>query len=301
MKLRTLVFSGCGTRLIGHAGFIKSISENYNLDEVQNFAGTSAGCFITTGLVLGYTPSEIRELLSKINYLNISNIDPDLLFNYFNGLGVDDGDKLEKLIKLIIEKKTGNSNITFSELYSKTNKFLMISVTNLTRKKIEYLSKDTYPDMPIYIAIKMSCSIPYYFTPVIYNNEMYVDGAVLDNFPIENFDISETLGMYMKKSDNDKEVIDNVLNFSLAILATLLRDRETCLLDKYKDNTVVYSSDISMVDFKLSIENRNRLFDEVYELTNNFIERLKEKESEIDNEHSDEEGTTDKENSDNES
>ena len=42
---------------------------------------------------------------------------------------------------------------------------------------------------------------------------MYVDGAVLDNFPIENFDISETLGMYMKKSDNDKEVIDNVLNF----------------------------------------------------------------------------------------
>ena len=43
------------------------------------------GCFIATGLVLGYTPSEIRELLSKINYLNISNIDPDLLFNYFNG------------------------------------------------------------------------------------------------------------------------------------------------------------------------------------------------------------------------
>ena len=95
--------------------------------------------------------------------------------------------------------------------------------------------------------------------------------------------------------------VDNVLNFSLAILATLLKDRETCLLDKYKDNTVVYSSDISMVDFKLSIDDRNRLFDEVYELTNNFIERLKEKESEIDNEHSNEEGTTDKENSDNES
>ena len=75
---------------------------------MQNFAGTSAGVFIATGLVLGYTPSEIRELLSKINYLNISNIDPDLLFNYFNGLGVDDGDKLSKnylLIKLIIEKK----------------------------------------------------------------------------------------------------------------------------------------------------------------------------------------------------
>jgi len=301
MKLRTLVFSGCGTRLIGHAGFIKSVSEHYDLEEVENFAGTSAGSFIASGLVLGYTPFEIKELLSKINYLNISNIDPDLLFNYFNGLGVDDGDKLEKLIKLIIEKKTGNSNITFGELYEKTNKFLMISVTNLTSKKIEYISKDTYPDMPLYLAIKMSSSIPYYFTPVLWNNEMYVDGAILDNFPIDTFDLSETLGMYMKKSDSEKEEIDNVLSFSLAILSTLLRNRETDLLDKYKDNTVVYDSDISMVEFKLSVEDRNMLFDEVYTLTNSFIERLKEKESEINNnEHSNEEGTSSEKESDTE-
>ena len=71
-------------------------------------------------------------------------------------------------------KKTGNSNITFSELYSKTNKFLTISINLMKRRMNTYL--DTYP-YAIYIAIKMSCSIPYYFTP-IYNNEMYVDGVV---------------------------------------------------------------------------------------------------------------------------
>ena len=74
MKLRTLVFSGCGTRLIGHAGFIKSVSEHYDLEEVENFAGTSAGSFIASGLVLGYTPFEIKELLSKINYISMKKI-----------------------------------------------------------------------------------------------------------------------------------------------------------------------------------------------------------------------------------
>ena len=107
--------------------------------------------------------------------------------------------------------------------------------------------------------------------------------------------------MYMKKSDSEKEEIDNVLSFSLAILSTLLRNRETDLLDKYKDNTVVYDSDISMVEFKLSVEDRNMLFDEVYTLTNSFIERLKEKESEINNnEHSNEEGTSSEKESDTE-
>ena len=41
MKLRTLVFSGCGTRIIGHAGFLKCIEGYYNLSEVNTFAGTS--------------------------------------------------------------------------------------------------------------------------------------------------------------------------------------------------------------------------------------------------------------------
>ena len=37
MKLRTLVFSGCGTRIIGHTGFLRCIEQNFDLSQVTNF------------------------------------------------------------------------------------------------------------------------------------------------------------------------------------------------------------------------------------------------------------------------
>ena len=36
MKLRTLVFSGCGTRIIGHTGFLKCIEQNFDLSELYD-------------------------------------------------------------------------------------------------------------------------------------------------------------------------------------------------------------------------------------------------------------------------
>ena len=46
----------------------------------------------------------------------------------------------------------------------------------------------TEPDMPIRLALRMSMSIPAFFTAVPYQGRTYIDGGVVDNYPIWHFD-----------------------------------------------------------------------------------------------------------------
>ena len=302
MKLRTLVFSGCGTRIIGHTGFLKCIEQKFDLSEVNTYAGTSAGSFIALCMVLGYTPNEIYELLIGLDYLKVSNIDTDLLIDYYSNFGVDNGNKVVKLIKLLIEKKVGNPEITFRELHSITGKTLVTATTNITRECVEYVSHETYPDLPVYLGIKMSGSIPFYFTPVEWQGCLYVDGALIDNFPIKNFDLNETLGMYIKQLNPPPEKIPDLLTYTVSILGTILKTNENNLISKYSDNLVLIENKESMLDFKLSKEKRQLIYEMAFNATQDFLDKLSEKERlrkqeeiELENEHVDEKRDTQEE------
>jgi predicted acylesterase/phospholipase RssA len=43
-------------------------------------------------------------------------------------------------------------------------------------------------EIPISVAVRISTSIPYVFKPYLYQGDLYVDGCILDNFPIHVFD-----------------------------------------------------------------------------------------------------------------
>ena len=40
----------------------------------------------------------------------------------------------------------------------------------------------------------MSTSVPFYYQPVNYNNELYIDGGILDNYPIQEGDKNKSRG-----------------------------------------------------------------------------------------------------------
>ena len=124
----------------------------------------------------------------------------------------------------------------------------------------------------------MSGSIPYYFTPVKWNDCLYVDGALIDNFPIKHFNLDETLGMYVKKHNPPYESINDLIGYTIAILGTLLKVSENELLDKYRDNIIIIENEESMLDFKMSREKRQMIFDMAFSATEDFIQKLLEKE-----------------------
>ena len=109
----------------------------------------------------------------------------------------------------------------------------------------------------------MSGCIPFYFTPVEWQGCLYVDGALIDNFPIKNFDLNETLGMYVKQLNPPAEKIPDLLTYTVSILGTILKTSENNLINKYSDNLVLIENKESMLNFKLSREKRQLIYDSI--------------------------------------
>jgi predicted acylesterase/phospholipase RssA len=133
--------------------------------------------------------------------------------NYMSGL--IDG-YLQKLNKMgtLGSGKFGPDTITFSELYRLTGVKLVLTGTNISNRKSLYFSADYTPDFPVCGAVLISMSIPLVFKPVWVdcavnkNNPnninamyrgLYVDGGVLNNFPIHAFDTDEFGSSGIKK------------------------------------------------------------------------------------------------------
>ena len=84
--------------------------------------------------------------------------------------------------------------MTFDDLYKERSIELCIVVTNLNLNRATLCHAKTTPDMPIRDAVRMSMSIPIYFqacrysTPGAQHKDIYVDGGVLNNYPLNCFD-----------------------------------------------------------------------------------------------------------------
>jgi predicted acylesterase/phospholipase RssA len=214
MPIKNIVFSGGGIKILAQIGAFKALVEHHLTDTIESYAGVSAGSLISLGLVLGYNINELKDIMIGLDILKIIDINADNILNYLNDYGLDSGDKLLNAIEVVIKKKTSNPKITFAELYAITKKKLIVVVSNLTQSVSEYLDHITTPDMEVSFAIRMSCCYPYYFTPIKHNGCCYIDGALLDNYPIQVFDLEDKVEDQdqvedkVKDQDKDQDTVE---------------------------------------------------------------------------------------------
>ena len=222
-KFKNLIFCGGGIKLYTFIGAIKVLEENDILSNITTYIGTSIGGLISALLNINYTHSELYKFIESFNLNEIIDIDISNL--YTNNYGLDNGDKIEKFIRILFKAKIERSNITFKELYDLTNKHLIISATCLTTRKIVYFDHKNYPDLDVIDGIRMAITIPLFFTYKRYNDQIYVDGGILDQFPIHllnslkelrsiNSSKNEVLSRrYLEKASVDKIRISSFSKF----------------------------------------------------------------------------------------
>jgi NTE family protein len=179
-KIKELAISGGGVKGIAFLGALYQMDKYGLLKNIEKIAGTSIGSFIATCLIIGYKPG---ELLDIIFYLDLNSIKDINLKGIFKNKGIMKAENYRKFIKEIIEKKI-NPNITLIDLYKKTGKELIICVSCLNTRTVEYISYKNNPDLELYTLILMSSAIPGFLPPVLYKNKMYIDGGILDNIPL---------------------------------------------------------------------------------------------------------------------
>ena len=178
------------------------------------------------------------------------------------------------MIEKLIEKKGYHSNITFKELFDRTNIKLTITGTCLNTRKIVYFSVDKTPDMKLKEAIRISISVPLYFTPYNYNNYLYVDGGCIDNYPISLFDndLESVIGIYLS---DDKETIHNINtidDYIKSICHSLLEGVASNSIRGYKDYSIrIDVKNIDFMNMDITNEKKKELYDYGFNIVNNIF------------------------------
>jgi predicted acylesterase/phospholipase RssA len=187
-----IVIAGGAVKAISTIGCIKYLEEHDMMKSLRNYVGTSAGSIMCFFLILGYKSHEIQSFLEEHLYdSSFMRFEIDQILNFFHTYGISNGVNLTHFFEKILYKKLKVKDITFIDLAKIVGKNLVVCASNLTTESAEFLSVDSVPSMSVIMALRMSCSIPYLFSPVYYNECIFVDGALYNNFPIEYFNIKD--------------------------------------------------------------------------------------------------------------
>lgn len=77
-----------------------------------------------------------------------------------------------------------NEDITFLELYNKTSKELNLITHSLKDNKCLVMNYINTPNFKIWEGLYATTSLPILISPYIKNNNIYIDGGIVDNFPM---------------------------------------------------------------------------------------------------------------------
>lgn len=278
-----LVFSSGGIKGICFIGALIELEKLGLLKNITQFAGTSVGSIIATLIAIGYNPKEIKRIMlgkeqQTIDFDKIadtSNIIVDI-YHFIHHYGMAYGDYLYHAMGEVIKHKTGDENYTFGDLYRDKGFNLIITAVNLNRKKLVYFYHETYPDLPIREAIRMSTSVPFLYIPYIYNNEYYVDGGTLNTYLIEVFDGTQpdtiktmydgipnpkTLGLKIVYPNTESNEINHLYDYAYSFIETFLAENENKnLLESNLSRTIdIETPAYPLRKFDLTLEEKKHL------------------------------------------
>ena len=202
-----------------------------NMEDIESIYATSAGSIITSMLALKIDHKTIYYYLLKRPWESIFKQNKYSFLEMYQQKGMFHKGFIEKLFLPLLHTVELSTNITLKEFYEFNHIDLHIYTTELNEFKSIDLSYQTHPDWRLIDAIYASCSVPFFFSPIIIENACYVDGALLVGYPIskclekventnEIFGIS--LGNHKLKDETVKyTAIDNSSNI-FEIVSTVL-------------------------------------------------------------------------------
>ncbi|HVG58192.1 MAG TPA: patatin-like phospholipase family protein [Hyalangium sp.] len=325
MVIKNLVFQGGGVKGIAYVGALQVLQAQDLLRHVRNVAGTSAGAITAALVAVGATAEEIHSILGSTDFASFMDgkgwIVGDTV-RLVKGYGIHPGDEVEKWCRQQIgnltARSTGKSqpDLTFAQLCVLTNKEperfreLYVITTNLTRQVPEVFSMATRPDVPIWQAVRMSMSIPLFFEAFHFNGDVYVDGGISWNYPIDLFDglhrqpmigkpeippevgvCGETLGFSLgtkEQIDHEEKYgtppsvpVTDLKSYTKALFNFMLDAANQLRLDPDSEQRTVFidNANVSTTDFTLSKELQQKLVDNGVLATSAWLKKAAEQQA----------------------
>lgn len=275
-KIRYLVFSGGGSKGFSFIGCLQAI-KRLDLFDLKEVAAVSVGSIISLLLLLKYDPDELYSFITTFEYNMVKS------FNFLNAIenwGVETGEKIVAFMQSLVRNKIGKSDITFEELYQYNKIKFTVAVTNLSTNDEIYYNHVNYPNESVITSIRKSMAIPMILTPIKDDDgTVYVDGGMLDNFPMEQVPNSKyTLGFCFDDGESDDHDIKYLEEYLYHVFFSVMTFNTRQTIRKYQNSRshVVYINpeNTSSYSFFINYEGRKMLWDSGYHSTINYFKTV---------------------------
>ena len=268
----TLVLPGGSVKGFTTLGAIQYAQDNFLLENIVTYVGTSSGSIICYLLAIGYTSVEImvyictNQLLERMQHFN--------LVAMIQGRGATSFASIQEQLEKITIAKIGYLP-TLSDLFTRYGKVLVCVTHNFTESRTEYLSYETYPHLPCITALRMSCNLPLVFDTFVYGNSQYIDGGISDNFGIRFAEArgQKVLGIALNSSvrqgniEMDKEV--GLMEFALSVIMIPVEKLVNTQIEQASPTTKIacvgYKGNINLLDFNIDSHIKFEMFAAGYE------------------------------------
>ena len=180
-------FGGGGMKGFAYAGALDELRKRHAIDwgarcpPLKVVYGCSIGAIVGLALSVGYTTTELIDLVNAIKLDDIFMFDPVRFFSSIgdtsvSALGMDDGNKLRSYLFELVCKKM--SPCTLRELFEKTGTDLRVHATNISSATPITFTHSTHPCMSVIDAVYASAALPPFFPPLEYDGALYADGGI---------------------------------------------------------------------------------------------------------------------------
>lgn len=286
------VFSGGGIKGFALIGAYQAIEQRGY--KFERLAGTSAGSILSAFIAAGYTSEEILTMMEDVNLKKLLDVRPSIFpFKFMKWiaiywrLGLYKGTNLE----LWLEKKLSEKGVTtFGDLKKGA---LRVIASDLTNGRMIVIPDDLpkYGIKPesfsVARAVRMSCSLPYFFEPVKLTSStgvsVVVDGGVLSNFPIWLFQQKDSkqkkrpvLGVKLSPKDEErpKNRIGNAFEMYEALFETMKDAHDARHISSRHEKSIIFIpvENIITTEFKLIEQKKLALIELGRERADSFLD-----------------------------
>jgi NTE family protein len=293
--IENIVLSGGGILGICYAGAFQFMEEQGIRSGIRRILGVSVGSIFGFLFTLKIPAEHIHRLVEHFGPDDIKDIESENILQFFQYYGIDTGVKIERFIKACAKVKLGNPEATFADLYNyHPDMEFIVMGAEVTKSERIYFSYKTTPNYPIWKAIRISCSIPLYFRPIIDCGKIYVDGAAVCNYPIDYFrdDIENTLGFtfdeYIVDEEKEQPTTDisagtgpttsvDFYKYFSHVFETILYSFTRYMVSQYSDYTVyIRIPKIGLYDYSLQADTKQKYYNAGYsDMKKKWNERCK--------------------------
>jgi predicted acylesterase/phospholipase RssA len=263
VKVDVVISGGSVEGICTATGFLKAVVDDLK-HEIVCGAGNSAGGIVLACHASGMTPSDIESAVVAADFASFIsvpswwNIVAEL--KAFRRGWLSDGSKLEAFLRsLTKDKKLKDASFD-----------VRLAGSNFTRYRAEELHKGTRPEMPLWLASRITSCLPMGFKPVAFEDCLWYDGGVRRHYPVDFVPPSDRpfYGWLLGELSPESSKPVDLRPGALGVLSDFIDQsvdnnvQDAMLLAKRKPVTVAYDDAyVGTFDFGVSTNEKKRLIE----------------------------------------